>query len=79
MAVLLDAVAVAYAKCLDQQTVAYLDVALALAIAQRRAPALYEPEIGEQSSTIVFVAEIRPDDVVEDVVFKGLYCVGKAC
>ena len=78
MTVLFDAVAMANAPSLDQQAVAHLGIPLILAVAQRRTATLDQSQVGQQPGTIVLVAEIGPDDVVEDVCLEGVDGAGEA-
>jgi hypothetical protein len=78
MAVSFYAMAVADAPRFDQKTIAYFDVAFSFAVAQRRTATIDEAQVREQADAIVFVTQIWPDNIVEDVILKGLDCVGKS-
>jgi hypothetical protein len=67
MAVLLNAVAVTHAPNLDQQAITNFRVSLSLTIPQSGTPTFHKPEIGHEPSAIVFVTEIWPNDIVENM------------
>lgn len=72
VAVSLYAVAVTDAPDLDEQPVADLRVALALAVAEGRTAPLDETQVSDQAGAVVLVAEVRPYDVIEDVSLEGV-------
>jgi hypothetical protein len=63
----LDAVAVANAQYLDAQAAAHLEITAAFPLAERRRPALDQTHVSHEPRAVVFVAQVRPYDVVEDV------------
>lgn len=72
MAVLLDAMAVADTPSLDEEPIAHLEIPPVLAVSQGGTTALYQSQVRQQAGAVVLVAEIGPDDVVEDVRFERL-------
>ncbi len=77
VAVSLHAVAVTDAPAFDAEAVADFDVARAVAGSECHVAAFHQAHVGDQSDTAIFVREVGPDDVVEDVVFDGIYGGGK--
>ena len=72
VAVALHAVAVTDAPAFDIEAVAHFDVAHAVAGPECHVAAFYQAHVGDQSDPAIFVGEVRPDDVVEDVIFDRI-------
>ena len=68
----LQVVSVADVVPLHAEAVAHLDVASAMALAERDVAAFGEPLEGDEADAAVFVGQVRPDDVVEDVCLYGV-------
>jgi len=73
------AVAVGDFEALDAETVAYFYVAAAVAFAQRDVAAFGEPLECHEPDAAVFVGQVGPDDVVEEVRFDGIDSERESC
>lgn len=72
VAVSLHAVAVTDAPAFDAESVADFDVAHAVAGSEGHVAAFDQTHVGDEADTTIFVREVGPDDVVEDVVFDSV-------
>lgn len=69
----LHAVAVTDAPAFDAQPVTNFDVAHAITGSECYVATFHQAHIGDQSHTTIFIGEIWPNDVVENVIFDSIY------
>ena len=77
MAVPFNAVAMADTPGRDEEALADLRVAFAFTVSQGGTPTLNQSQVRHQSSAVILIAQIRPDDIVEYVRLECLDGAGK--
>lgn len=66
------ATSMADAPTFGRESVANIDVASALPRAEAWVATLDEPAVGDKSDTVAFVREVRPYDIVEDMILDRI-------
>ena len=72
MRVASHAVAMGDAPGFNRESVAKLNIASTIALAESNVSALYEAHVRHQANTVFFIREVRPDNIIEDMAFDSI-------